>query len=670
MSPDRRAVGARAALARRAAARAALVRGVALLLLAGLVGAVGCGLREAQTGSLHGRLFDAAGNVVVGAQVYSIHREYEKVFSGDDGVFYLSELPAGRNRLVITHPKFRLEEREVMITANEVTRLEAIRLSQGAAPQFISPVRVETVGSSTATLTWKTYRPLLCQVEYGTTMGYGQTATEREAAEDHRLTLTGLLPETVYHARIRFTDESSITWYSYDLPFKTATGDGPFPPPIARLQSLPAYGVIVVGWDLSTSTSAVGYDVWRRTDDGPWELMTTDRLDRTTREFRDATAQGGRFYQYGVTAVDGFGAASAKTVTAPVFMPGVLLQDLRLTASASPYVLVSDLIVGAGVTLFVEPGVEIRVASGDVFRLGEDPDKVEILVQGRMVMTGTVDRPIRFTALDGASSRAHWGGIRLRAGGTGASELAWVELFGGAPWAVDVDGVEANLHDLAVRYAEAGVRYANTRNPPPLVDCRFDDIASAAISVRGCRRFHIERCTVTAAAIGLWHEAVAAEDRLTMRETHLFALRQGVAGRFSRSVFANDLVVCPEGVGFDFLTATGQENAVDHCTIDAQIGIRIASGAPQIENNLIVNLREQGTYGIQVTGPNALTFQFNNVYGFGRAYEGCNPGTGAAAWPPAFVGGSPFDWHLETASPLKRADRYGLEIGRYGKSFL
>ncbi len=655
MSPDRRAT---------------LACGATLLLLAALVGTVGCGLREAQTGSLHGRLLDAAGNVVAGAQVYSIHREYEKVFSGDDGVFYLSELPAGRNRLVITHPQFRLEEREVIINSNQVTRLEAIRLTQGAAPQFISQVRADEVGSSTAVLTWKTYRPLLCQVEYGTTMGYGQTATERAAAEDHRLTLTGLLPETVYHARIRFTDESSITWYSYDLPFKTTAGDGPFPPLTARIQSVPAYGVIVVGWDLSTSTSAVGYDVWRRTDDGPWELMTTDRLDRTTREFRDATALGGRFYQYGVAAVDGFGGFSSKTVTSPVFMPGFLQQDLRLTASASPYVLVSDLIVGVGTTLYVEPGVEFRVASGDIFRLGEDPDRVEILVQGRAALTGTAERPIRFTALDGEASRSHWGGIRLRAGGTGASELTWVELFGCSPFAVDVDSVEASLQHLAVRYAEGGVRFANTRNAPPLADSVFDDIASAAISVRGCRRFQIERCTVTRAEVGIWHEAVEPEERLTMRETHVFARRQGVAGRFSRSVFANDLVVCPDGVGFEILAASGLENAIDHCTIEAKIGIRIASGSPQIENNLIVHRRERGTYGIQVTGPNALTFQFNNVYGFGRAYEGCNAGTGAVAYPPAFVGGSPFDWHLETASPLKRADRYGLEIGRYGKSFL
>ncbi|NLI80012.1 MAG: hypothetical protein GX442_26645 [Candidatus Riflebacteria bacterium] len=652
-------------IARRPAARLA-----ALALLIVISASVGCGLRQPQTGSLHGRLLDAAGNVVVYAQVYSLFAEEEKVWSGTDGVFYLSELPAGRNQIVITHASYTREVREFVIPANETVRVEEIRLNQGGAVKFISQVRADTVGSSTAVVTWKTYKPLVCEVEYGPTQSYGQTVGEHDPAEDHALTLTGLTPETLYHFRVRFTDSSSVTWYSYDLSFKTSAGDGPTPPPAVRLAGLPAYGLVDVAWDLSTSTSAVSYQVWRSDNDGPWALMTTDLLDRDTAAWQDQTAVGGHFYRYGVVARNVLGGPSAMTLSPRVFMPGFLTQDLRLTASGSPYILVSDLIVAVGVTLTVEPGVDIRVASVDTFRLGEDPDRVEILVQGRVSMLGTADAPIGFSALDGAASRAHWGGIRIRPGGTGNSELSYVRLFGCSPYAVHVDGVAASLQNLAIRYTQGGVRFDDTRNAPALTACTFDDVASAAISVRGCRRFSIEGCTVTDAGVGVWHEAQEAEERLTMRETHIHAISRGVTGRFSRSVFANCLVTCPDGIGFDYLAADGAENDLDHCTVVADIGIRIASGTPRVKNNLVVNLDGDGTYGIQVTGPAGPIFSYNNLSGFATAYQGCSGGAGAASFAPDFVGGNPYDYHLQPASALRLADQYGLEIGRYGKSYL
>ncbi len=651
-------------------ARGPAARLAAIALLAVISASLGCGLRQPRTGSLHGRLLDSSGNVVVYAEVYSLFAEEEKVWSGTDGVFYLSELPAGRNQIVISHASFTREVREFEIPANETVRVDEIRLSAGGSVKYISQVRVDTVGSSTAVVTWKTYKPLVCEVEYGTTQSYGLTVGEHDPAEDHALTLTGLTPETLYHCRVRFTDSSSVTWYSYDLSFKTSAGDGPTPPPAVRIAGLPSYGLVDVTWDLSTSTSAVSYQVWRSDNDGPWTVMTTDLLDRDTTAWRDQTAVGGHFYRYGVVARNVLGGPSAMTMSPRVFMPGFLTQDLRLTASGSPYVLVGDLIVAVGVTLTVEPGVDLRVASVDTFRLGEDPDRVEILVQGRVSMMGTADAPIGFSALDGVASRAHWGGIRIRPGGTGNSELSHVRLFGCSPYAVHVDGVAASLQNLAVRYAEGGVRFDNTRSAPPLTACTFDDVASAAISVRGCRRFSIENCTVTDAAVGVWHEAQEAEERLTMRETHIHAIRRGVTGRFSRSVFANCLVTCPDGIGFDYLAADGAENDLDHCTIVADIGIRIASGTPRVKNNLVVNLVGDGTYGIQVTSPAAPIFTYNNLSGFATPYQGCSGGAGAASFAPDFVGGNPFDYHLQPASPLRLADQYGLEIGRYGKSYL
>jgi len=640
-----------------------------LLTLPILLSTMGCGLRQPQTGSLHGRLLDASGNVVPNAQIYSIFAEEEKVFSGNDGVFYLSELPAGRNRIVITHPNFRQEEREVTIINSEVTRLETIRLTQGAAPKFISESRVDRVTSGTAVIAWKTYKPLVCSVEYGTSLNYGSSVSEREPAEDHQLTLTGLTPETIYHSRIRFVDESSLTWFSYDLPFQTSAGDGPAAPNAVRIKDLPAYGVVRIEWDLSTSTSTVGYRVRRRDNSGDWTIQTTDLLDRNAREYSDQTAHGGHVYEYAATALNGQAGESVFSTSPRVFMPGFINEELRMTASNSPYLLVSDLIVGVGVNLYVEPGVEMRVAASDVFRLGQDPDRVEILLQGRALMLGTKESPIRFTPMDGVGSRDHWAGISIQSGESGDSELSWVELFGAHEFAILVDGVQATIENISVRYSQGGLKFSDARNAPAIDNCIFTDIASTAISVHNCRRFQITACTVINAGLGIRFVAGNSGDLVSVRETYVEAIHAAISGVFSNSTIANSTFVCPSGTGVEYVAANGQKNALDHCTIDASLGVIIASGVPTIENNIINCREENGTYGFLYTAPNAPSFHYNNVFGFSTAYQGCNAGLGATSFKPEFVGGNPFDFHLVTASALKHSDKYGFESGRYGKSY-
>ena len=88
-----------------------LLPAILLAIFASLASLTGCGMRQSQSGSLHSRLIDASGNAVDNAEVFSIFAEREKVLSGLDGGFYLSELPAGINNIVILHPDFAIEER-------------------------------------------------------------------------------------------------------------------------------------------------------------------------------------------------------------------------------------------------------------------------------------------------------------------------------------------------------------------------------------------------------------------------------------------------------------------------------------------------------------------------------------------------------------------------------
>ncbi|MEW5979036.1 MAG: fibronectin type III domain-containing protein [Acidobacteriota bacterium] len=76
--------------------------------------------------------------------------------------------------------------------------------------------------ATTAGITWRTNKPSDGQVEYGTSSAYGQTSPlDSSLLTDHSATLTGLLPATTYHYRVRSRDEGGSSAVSSDATFTT-----------------------------------------------------------------------------------------------------------------------------------------------------------------------------------------------------------------------------------------------------------------------------------------------------------------------------------------------------------------------------------------------------------------------------------------------------------------
>lgn len=75
----------------------------------------------------------------------------------------------------------------------------------GAKPQG---VRVTNISANSAAISWQTTEPVVGQVEYGTTPGsFLLRATETSPTTNHNVTLSPLLPETIYYFRIRLGEE-------------------------------------------------------------------------------------------------------------------------------------------------------------------------------------------------------------------------------------------------------------------------------------------------------------------------------------------------------------------------------------------------------------------------------------------------------------------------------
>lgn len=651
--------------------RRKIVPAALLLLLIGVFFAPGCGMRSSQTGSLSSRIIDADGNAVMNAEVFSIFREAEKVYSGADGGFYLSELPAGLNNIVILHPDYLLEERQIEIQSDETTVLETIRLDKSNAPHKISNISVIETTSTSATIRWVTYRSVACNIDYGITRSYGGIFRETRPATEHEAELTGLSPETLYHFRVQYIDESSVSHYSYDYSFKTEPAYTPSAPQSIEILPIKAAQTVDIVWESATATSVVGYNLYRQEKDSDWLLLNSQPLAKTARSYADNTVNAGTFNRYAVVAVNQFVGESEKVISPMVFVPGVVNRSQKIAYLDSPVILNSDLLIAAGVTLEVEAGVVFRIGESDLAASGVDEKRVEIIVSGRLVLNGSEAMPVRFEPLNGGGRRDHWAGIRVLSSDTGVSKFSYVEIGSCSGYAIEVEARRLEMNAVRISYCESGLRLAGIRENLVLDSFSFNEISQIALKLEGCRRVNLSNSAMTGVEQAVVCAAAASEDQMIVENTDIRCLESGISGLAGRSTLKNVLIVCPDGVGVSYENVLHSlENYIDHCTIDAYNGIVIGSGTVSIENNIIVNRYRNGNIGINNLSVLTPDYQFNNVFGFSTRYQSCGGGIGAVSTDPEFIGGNPYNYDLLPQSSLNLQDRYGSEMGRYGVSKL
>jgi len=98
----------------------------------------------------------------------------------------------------------------ILITVGLVLSMDKIRsiFSGATGKQKPQGVRVTNVSANSATIVWQTPSVVAGQIEYGTTPGsFLLRASETTQKTNHNLTLSPLLPETIYYFRIRINEE-------------------------------------------------------------------------------------------------------------------------------------------------------------------------------------------------------------------------------------------------------------------------------------------------------------------------------------------------------------------------------------------------------------------------------------------------------------------------------
>jgi chitodextrinase len=115
------------------------------------------------------------------------------------------------------------------ITCTQGAAIDSFTVGTAAAdttPPVISGVASSNITSTGAAISWTTNESADSQVEYGLTTSYGSTTTlDAASVTSHTESLTGLLPSTSYHYRVKSKDAAGNLTNSGDSTFATlATG--------------------------------------------------------------------------------------------------------------------------------------------------------------------------------------------------------------------------------------------------------------------------------------------------------------------------------------------------------------------------------------------------------------------------------------------------------------
>lgn len=136
----------------------------------------------------------------------------------------------------------------IVVVGIVVWQMGAIRTFFGEATGGAKPqgVRVANISANSATISWQTAEAVVGQVEYGTTPGsFLLRATETSPTTNHNVTLSPLLPETIYYFRIRVGEEIyDDNGAPYSFTTKEAVAKMPSPEVSPALPLISPTGVI------------------------------------------------------------------------------------------------------------------------------------------------------------------------------------------------------------------------------------------------------------------------------------------------------------------------------------------------------------------------------------------------------------------------------------------
>ncbi len=636
---------------------------VALLLFCSLMALVGCENKmHTQRGSVSGLVTDSVGNSIKGALVSS-HRSLYKAETDENGKYTFTSLDVGSHRLMVERNGYYLASKTIDLGYGQV--LEGIN------------IKVETLGDM---ITFSAFRretksimlEVNCQEPMSVWAGWRETGSARlqtqptAVALRHQITLSGLFPNSEYLIEIEGQTADGRRFISTRETFKTvAIEDMPGAPEVvSQISVTQSNGGPLLQWKYTGLDPLEGFRIFRGQNGGSMTLLHDEKMVFASQEsITDDTTVPGRLYHYAVQTVDLDGNVSSYSENVSIVPAGRIAEDTMWTRALSPISISGDLIVPAGRTLTIEPGVTVSFSSEDAGRTGFSPLICEMIVEGTLIADGSLQEPVKLISASSSPGRGDWNGLRIISTRTQNPSSLKHLIVSGAETGVALYDAPVTLENFTARYCQEGLSL-NGASGTVLLNMVFEDCTTgfSAENTWYCSASNlmVKGGTTGVLMAGNSHFSLSSFD---IRETRDVALR--VVDRASPALRNGLLQSFKTG-----LLIGGASGEFKYLTVDAAAGILVdGADVPVIKNCIIVNRQNPGSgYGIEEKTL-GRTYQYNNIFGFLQATLNCDQlGAPIINADPDFVGGSSsnYSYQLRASSPVIAASDQGGQLGAYG----
>lgn len=599
-----------------------------LLAILVLFGATGClNSSSSVKGNVTGKVFDTNGKALFEAKV-ELYGGNQATLTDALGRYSITGIEPGEQKLVATY------ENQSVVKVVSIPRgdtLENVDITFSVVdglPPVITDVSTQNLTENTVDIVWKTNEPSDSYVDYAAGpvgLSYTSVASDVAMVTDHKITISGLLPGRTYHYRVRSFDFERNEGVSSDYQFATPSGPAPVIPQSFAISSPDVMEKLALTWSANSEDDLAGYNLYRSESSvGPFSRVNADPISTGsdasgTFTYIDEGLKIAVKYYYQLKAVDVAGNESASTQTLSVVTPGTLAENRTWSLAESPFTVQGDIRVRGGAVLIIEPGVEIRFTRNDSMPDSQGSNMTDLIIQGGLMAAGSEGKRIVFTSAESFPKKANWGGIAF----------------------IGTNQAENMVRHCTVMFADQGVK---SEGSTPSVENSEFGLCGVGLNIGLSTALNVRYNTIRDCDIGIIS---------------------------SNSNIRNNLFIDNQ-TGISILG----DDFFEHNTVDCLIGVQVDFGNPVIRNNIIAYTGStKAIYGITQTQELATpTMSFNDIYNYTYAFDGTSAtGTSNIEVDPLFVGGSPYDYHLQTVaagnasdSPCLTSGENGVQMGRYG----
>lgn len=134
------------------------------------------------------------------------------------GKFAFFETTPGSYTITATATDLGVVTTNVTITAGTNFAINLV-LPPDSTPPILSSIATSNLTDTSVIIKWLTDETANTVVDYGTTIGYGNTVTNATLLLNHAISLTNLTPATLYHYRVRSRNTTGLQTTSADFTF-------------------------------------------------------------------------------------------------------------------------------------------------------------------------------------------------------------------------------------------------------------------------------------------------------------------------------------------------------------------------------------------------------------------------------------------------------------------